>query len=452
MSIESRISRRTVLRGMGAVVALPLLESMQAQSLLGAAAPAKPAVRMAFLAIPNGVNVEAFTPTQEGTNWELPETLKPLEKFRKDINVFSGLTLNGGRALGDGAGDHARSAASFLTGAHPVKTAGADIKNGQSVDQCAAEHVGHLTRFASLELGVERSAQAGNCDSGYSCAYSSNISWRNETSPLAKEIDPREVFDRLFGVQDRAEMAKTRAKRDKYKKSVLDFVLEDAKSLHNRVGISDQRKLDEYLYAVREVEQRLVRVEKLGTPKDDESPNYPRPAGVPRDFSEHVRLMFDLMALAFQTDQTRIISFMYANEGSNRSYVPLDVKEGHHELSHHGRSKEKLEKIARIDKFHINEYAYLLEKLAGIQENGQRLLDNCMVMIGSGLGDGDRHNHDNLPIVLAGKGGGTIMTGRHIAYPKDTPLTNLYRSMLDRVGAKVDKFSDSTGPLAGLEG
>lgn len=451
MSMQPRISRRTMLRGMGAAVALPLLESMQPRMVWAAGEAAKPAVRMAFLAIPNGVNVESFTPNKEGTDWDLPASLEPLAKFKSDINVFSGLTLNGGRALGDGAGDHARSAASFLTGAHPTKTAGADIKNGQSADQAAAERIGHLTRFPSLELGIERSAQAGSCDSGYSCAYSSNIAWRNETSPLAKEIDPRSVFDRLFGAEEREEMSKTRAKRDKYKKSVLDFVLEDAKSLHNRLGISDQRKLDEYLYAVREIEQRLVRVEKLGSPKDDESPNYPRPAGVPRDFSEHVRLMFDLMALAFQTDQTRVISFMYANEGSNRSYTPVEVKEGHHELSHHGRNKEKLEKIARIDKYHMTEFNYLLEKLAGIQENGARLLDNCMIMIGSGLGDGDRHNHDNLPIVLAGKGGGTIATGRHIKYPFDTPLTNLYRSMLDRVGAKVDKFSDSTGPLPGLE-
>jgi len=450
--MQRRISRRTVLRGMGALMALPMLEAMQPQSVFGAAAADKPAVRMAFLAIPNGVNVEAFTPTKEGTDWELPTTLQPLEKFRQDINVFSGLTLNGGRALGDGAGDHARSAASFLTGAHPVKTAGADIKNGQSIDQATAERIGHLTRFASLELGIERSAQAGNCDSGYSCAYSSNIAWRNETSPLAKEIDPRSVFDRLFGVEERVEMAKNRAKRDKYKKSVLDFVLEDAKSLHNSLGISDQRKLDEYLYAVREVEQRLVRVEKLGTSKDDESPNYPRPAGVPRDFGEHVRLMFDLMVLAFQTDQTRIISFMYANEGSNRSYAPVEVTEGHHELSHHGRNQEKLDKIARIDKYHITEFAYLLEKLASVQENGGRLLDNCMVMIGSGLGDGDRHNHDNLPIVLAGRGGGTIATGRHIKYPQETPLTNLYVSMAQRLGAEMESFSDSNGTLPGLEG
>jgi hypothetical protein len=432
-------------------MALPLLEGMQVQRVFGAP-EAKAPVRMAFLAIPNGVNVEAFTPKEEGSQWELPPTLEPLAKYKNDINVLSGLTLNGGRALGDGAGDHARSAASFLTGAHPVKTAGADIKNGQSVDQAAAERIGSQTRFASLELGVERSAQAGNCDSGYSCAYSSNIAWRNETSPLAKEIDPRAVFDRMFGAAERAEERKVREKRDKYKKSVLDFVLEDAKSLENKLGISDRRKLDEYLYAVRDIEQRLVRVEKLVNPKEDESPNYPRPAGVPRDFGEHVRLMFDLMTLAFQTDQTRVITFMYANEGSNRSYVPVEVREGHHELSHHGRNKEKLEKIARIDKYHMTEYAYLLEKLSSVTENGTKLLDNCMVMIGSGLGDGDRHNHDNLPIVLAGRGGGTIQTGRHIKYAFDTPLTNLYRSMLTRVGATVEKFSDSTGELKGLEG
>ncbi|HTN77668.1 MAG TPA: DUF1552 domain-containing protein, partial [Pirellulaceae bacterium] len=318
MSTQPKISRRTVLRGLGTIMALPLLEAMQVSPILGAAkAVAKPTVRMAFFAIPNGVNVENWTPKTDGTQWELPSTLEPIAKFKSDVNVLSGLTLNGGRALGDGPGDHARSAASFLTGAHPVKTSGADIKNGQSVDQAAAERIGHLTRFPSLELGIERSAQAGSCDSGYSCAYSSNIAWRNESSPLAKEIDPRAVFDRLFGSAGE-EQDKNREKRDKYKKSILDFVQDDAKSLQRKLGISDQRKLDEYLYAVREVEQRLVRTDKLEHSKEDQSPNYPRPAGVPREFSDHVRLMFDMLALAFQTDSTRVISFMYANEGSNR--------------------------------------------------------------------------------------------------------------------------------------
>lgn len=453
MTNQPKISRRTVLRGLGTVIALPLLEAMQASPILAASTPAavKPAVRMAFLAIPNGVNVKDWTPEKEGTDWAITPSLEPIAKFKSDVNVISGLTLNGGRALGDGPGDHARSAASFLTGAHPVKTSGADIKNGQSVDQAAAERIGHLTRFASLELGIERSAQAGSCDSGYSCAYSSNIAWRNETSPLAKEIDPRAVFDRLFG-EVGAEMDKNRAKRDKYKKSILDFALADAKNLQRQLGISDQRKLDEYLYAVREIEQRLVRVDKLQHSKEDDSPNYPRPAGVPREFSDHVRLMMDLMALAFQTDSTRVITFMYANEGSNRSYPAIEVREGHHELSHHGRDQEKLTKIAKIDKYHMAEYAYLLEKLAGIQENGQRLIDNCMIMIGSGIGDGDRHNHDDLPVVMAGRAGGSIATGRHIKYPFDTPMTNLYRSMLERVGAPVDQFADSNGLLKGLEG
>jgi hypothetical protein len=431
-------------------MALPMLEAMLPRTALAAAA-AKPTVRMAFLAIPNGVNVANWTPKAEGTAWEITPTLEPLTKFKSEINVLSGLTLNGGRALGDGAGDHARSAASFLTGAHPAKTAGADIKNGISVDQAAAQRIGELTRYPSLELGIERSAQSGNCDSGYSCAYSSNIAWRNETSPLTKETDPRALFDRLFGASGE-ELAKGREKRDKYKKSILDFVLEDAKTLQNKIGITDQRKLDEYLYAVRQIEQRLVRVQKLEHSKEDDSPNYQRPAGVPRDFSEHVRLMFDLMTLAFQTDSTRVITFMYANEGSNRSYPTVEVKEGHHELSHHGSDKDKLEKIGRIDKFHVTEYAYLLEKLSGIEENGQKLLDNCMVMIGSGLGDGNAHNHHDLPVVMAGKGGGTIATGRHIKYAQDTPMTNLYRSMLQRIGAPVDKFGDSTGLLDKLEG
>jgi hypothetical protein len=450
MNSQPKLSRRTVLRGLGTVVALPLLEAMLPNTLLAGAAPSKPPVRMAFFSIPNGVNLERWTPQGEGAQWEVPATMQALARYKSEMLVLGGMTLNGGRPLGDGAGDHARSAASFLTGAHPAKTSGADIKNGQSIDQAAAERIGSLTRFPSLELGIERSAQAGNCDSGYSCAYSSNIAWRSETSPLAKEIDPRAVFDRLFG-EVGAELDKSRAKRDKYRKSILDFVQEDAKGLHRQLGISDQRKLDEYLYAVREIEQRLVRVDKLGQSKDDESPNYPRPVGVPRDFSDHVRLMFDLIALAFQTDSTRVISFMYANEGSNRSYPAAEVREGHHQLSHHGRDKEKLEKIGRIDKYHLDEFAYLVDKLAQIKEPNGTLLDNSMLMIGSGIGDGDRHNHENLPILLVGRGGGTIKTGRHVRYPTETPLTNLYRAMLERVGAPVKAFGDSTGVLEGLD-
>jgi hypothetical protein len=419
---------------------------------MGAAAKGgKPPVRMALLCVPNGKNMDDWTPKTEGTDFEMRPILEPVAKFKSQMLLLSGLTLNGARALGDGPGDHARSCAAFLTGAHPKKTHGADIKNGISVDQAAAEAIGKLTRLPSLELGLERGAQSGNCDSGYSCAYSSNLSWRTPTSPVAKEINPAAVFDRVFGNQDLDEQTKSRSKRQRYKKSVLDFVLEDANDLRRKLGATDQQKLDEYLYAVRDIERRIDGADKLSGPEED-VPDYPRPAGVPRQFDEHIRLMFDLMALAFQTDSTRVISFMYVNEGSNRSYKEIGVPEGHHDLSHHGKNKDKLEKISKINRFHVSHLAYLLEKLSEVQEGEGSLLDNCMVMYGSGIGDGNRHNHDDLPIALFGKGGGTVQPGRHVRYAKETPLTNLYLSMLDRMNVPVTSFGDSTGRLDRLDG
>lgn len=444
MTRSTGISRRTVLRGLGTAVALPWLEASLPRVARGAEAP-KPPVRMAFLCVPNGMHMPNWKPDKEGTHFELKPTLQPIEKFKSHMLQLSGLALDGGRAHGDGPGDHARSCASFLTGAHPKKTHGADIKNGISVDQVAAQKIGDKTQFPSLELGIERGAQSGNCDSGYSCAYSANMSWRTETSPVAKEIDPTAVFDRLFGGADSQEQGLAKAKRSRYRKSVLDFVLEDAKQLQQRLGASDKRKLDEYLYAVRDIERRIGGADKLAG--SEQGINYSRPAGVPAKFEDHTKLLFDLMTLAFQTDSTRVISFMYANEGSNRNYTEVGVSQGHHSLSHHGNKAEKQAQISKINHFHITLLTHFLERLSSIPEGNGTLLDNSMILYGSGLGDGNRHNHDDLPVVVFGKGGGALKTGQHQVHPDNTPLTNLYRSMLEIAGAGVDSFSDSTGLL-----
>jgi hypothetical protein len=444
------VSRRTILRGLGTAVALPLLDVMSPTRLLSAAdAPATAPLRMAFFYVPNGMHMFDWTPRKGGQGFDLPPTLARLADHRDSFNVLTGLALDGARAHGDGGGDHARSVAAFLTGAHPRKTNGADIQNGISIDQLTAKSVGDATRFASLELGLEASAQAGNCDSGYSCAYASNMSWRGPTNPMAKEIDPAALFDRLFAGQAVKETKRAKSVREKYRKSVLDFVLEDAQRLRKTLPAVDQRKLDEYLYSVRDVEKRLSGTSRLRLTEDG-VPDYPRPSGVPRGMSEHAELMMDMVTLAMQTDSTRILSFMFSNAGSNRSYPEIDVSEGHHELSHHGKSKDKQANIAKINRFHIDRFAYLLARLKQVHEGSGTLLDNCMLVYGSGISDGDRHNHDDLPIILAGGGGGRIRTGRHIRYQNGTPMCNLYLWMMQQMGVKADRFGDSTAALTNL--
>ncbi|MFK8112638.1 MAG: DUF1552 domain-containing protein [Rubripirellula sp.] len=445
--MANSLSRRTVLRGLGTAVALPLLDVMSSTRLLSAATPTgKPPLRMGFFYVPNGAHMPDWTPKQDGFKFDLPPTLARLSDQKETFNVLTGLTLDGARSHGDGGGDHARSVAAFLTGAHPRKTNGADIQNGISVDQVTAKYVGDKTRFSSLELGLEASAQAGNCDSGYSCAYASNMSWRGPSNPVAKEIDPGLLFDRLFGGQAVKETKRAKSAREKYRKSVLDFVLEDAQRLHKTLPAVDQRKLDEYLYSVRHVEKRLSGAERLRLTEDG-VPDYPRPSGVPRELSKHAELMMDMVALAMQTDSTRILSFMFTNAGSNRSYPEINVSEGHHELSHHGKSEHKQISIAAINRFHIERFGYLLQRLRQIHEGQGTLLDNCMLVYGSGISDGDRHNHDDLPILLAGGAGGKIKTGRHIRYKNGTPLCNLYLWMMQQMGAKADKFGDSNGVI-----
>ena len=451
MSHKWQLSRRTALRGLGAAMALPLLDAMQPALAMagGGADPTRAPRRMAFIFVPNGVNVPHWTPKSVGYDFDLPYILKPLAQVKDDVLVLSGLTHDKGRANGDGPGDHARSASVFLTGCQPHKTSGSNIRVGVSVDQVAAQQIGKLSRFSSLELGCDRGKNAGNCDSGYSCAYSSNISWSSPSTPVAKETNPRLVFERLFANQVTSAVAESRGRRDVFHQSILDFVAEDARQLRSRLGSVDRGKLDEYLTGVREIERRVVRAEKMEAIQDTLA-GVSKPEGIPDNYQEHIRLICDMMVLAFQGDQTRIVTCMFANAGNNRSYRPIGVSEGHHNLSHHGNDPEKLNKIRRINRFHVAQLAYLLERLKSIREGEHTLLDNSMIVYGSGLSDGNAHNNENLPVLVAGRGGGTIDTGRHVRYEYETPVTNLFLSLLDRMGANVDSLGDSTGRLSRL--
>lgn len=424
-------------------MALPALEVMFPTTAL--AMSAKAPVRMGFIFVPNGMSMPQWKPATVGSLGDLPPALQPLSQVRSSINVLSGLAQANAFPLGDGPGDHARSAATWLTGVHPKKTAGADIHVGISADQVAAMRLGAATAFPSLELGCEAGAIAGNCDSGYSCAYSSSISWRGESQPMAKETNPRLVFERLFG--DGSEDAlESRAKRDRYRMSILDFVLDEANGLRSKLGGRDKIKLDEYLTGVREIELRIQKAEKAA--KLTHNANIP--LNTPVDFGEHIRLMGDMMVLAFQTDLTRVCTFMIANEGSNRAYPEIGVPDGHHEMSHHGTDPERLRKKLAIDTFHVRQLAYILEKMASIKEPGGTLLENSLIVYGGGISDGDRHNHDELPILLAGHGGGKLAGGQHLVYEHGTPLNNLFLAMLDKYGIPVETLGDSTGRLTPL--
>lgn len=447
--MKERLSRRTVLKGIGTAISLPVLEAMLPGGALAQSVQQKQkAVRMAFVFVPNGMNMQHWTPAAEGSAFQLSSTLEPLAKVKDSLSVYTGLAQRNAFALGDGPGDHARSTAVWLTGVHPKKTAGADIKNGPSVDQIAAQRIGDRTKFASLEIGCERGAQAGDCDSGYSCAYSSSIAWRSETTPVAKEVNPRLVFERLFGSGEAGEEAEARFRRERYRKSILDLVMEDALALSQQLGKRDAQKLDEYLAGVREIEKRLERIEKENPTAFLDASQ--RPKGIPADYGEHIRLMGDMMVLAFQADLTRISTFMLANDGSNRPFRDIGITDGHHDISHHANEAAKLEKKRQIDRWQVEQVAYVLERMQSVKELDGTLLDNSMVVFGAGISDGNRHNHDDLPILMAGKGGGSIKAGRHVRFPKDTPMTNLFITMLDKVGVDVEKLGDSTGKLQGL--
>jgi len=439
---RKHLPRRTVLKGLGAFIALPWLDAMRPAF----AAPAPAPTRMAFVYIPNGVIMPAWTPVQDGPGFELPRILKPLEAHRDDLFVLSGLAHHNADPLGDGPGDHARAAACFLTGVHPRKTAGADIAAGVSADQIAAARIGGDTRFPSLELGCEESRTVGDCDSGYSCAYINSVAWRGPASPLPPQVNPRLVFERLFGSGDGPRDPAARARRAAYRESILDLVQDDARRIARDVGPADRRKLDEYLYAVREIEKRI---QNAAANPPQFTPDIDRPAGVPLYFSEQLKLMYDLLAAAFQGGLTRVATMMVGREGSTRVYWELDMSDPHHSLTHHQGDPERIEKVTRINCFHAEHLAYFLSRLKSVQEGDGTLLDHSMIVYASAIADGNRHTHANLPVLLAGRGGG-LKPGRHVGFPRGTPMTNLYVTMLDRMGVHADTIGDSNGEVRGL--
>src|SRR3954463_13806035 len=394
--------------------------------------------RMVFVYVPNGIDMRNWTPAADGRAFELPKILNPLASVQDDLLVLSGLTDHGGMALGDGPGDHARASASFLTGVHPKKTAGSDISVGISVDQLAAQKIGSATRLASLELGCEDGHLAGNCDSGYSCAYVNSISWRTPTVPNPPEVNPRAVFERLFGTDESAGDPAARARTARYQQSILDLVSDDTRRLQGGLGATDRRKLDEYFTAVREVERQVEMMERQIASNSVAAPSLAKPDGIPIEFADHARLMFDLLAIALQTDTTRISTFMLAREGSTRSYREIGVPEGHHGLSHHRNDPALMDKIAKVNRHHMEQFAYFLRKLKATPDGDGTLLDHTMVVYGSGISDGNRHNHDNLPVLLAG-GSRVVRSGRHVRFAEATPVANLYLSMLDTMGVSTDK-------------
>lgn len=441
MITRKALPRRTFLRGMGAAVGLPFLDAMTPAF----AAASKTPVRMAFVYVPNGIDMRHWNPASDGPLGELPRILKPLEPFKQDITLLSNLTHNNGRALLDGAGDHGRCCGSYLTGIQPRKSA-VDIKAGISCDQIVANKIGSLTRFPSLEIGIEDARQAGDCDSGYSCAYTNNLAWRSETQPLPPILDPRKLFERLFG--NGAELSpEARARQNKYRRSILDFVTEDTKKLQRELGPTDKRKLDEYLSSIREIERQIAKAEKDNS---QVNPGMDKPYGVPADFAEHFKLMTDMMTVAMQADLSRVYTFLVTREGTSRPYREIGIADGHHPLTHHRNDPAMLEKVTQINHYHMMQFAAWVEKLKSIREGDGSLLDNSMIVYGAGLSDGNRHTHEDLPTLIVGRASNHIKPGRRIIYRRETPMSNLFLTMMDIMGVHAEHFGDSTGRVDGL--
>lgn len=447
----SLINRRRFLRGMGACLSLPAFEALSSRA---AAAPAFATTatgaphRMAFIYFPNGAIHDQWWPQSSGNNFTLGNTLAPLESLKHRLQVVSGLSHANAEAGNDGAGDHARANGTFLTGVRVKKTAGSDIHAGVSIDQIAAQHIGQTTRFASLELSTDPHRKSGGCDSGYSCAYESNLAWRSPTSPLSPESNPRLVFERLFGAGAPGERSANLLRRRAQQKSILDFVMDDAKSVQQQLTHRDKAKLDEYLTGVREIEQRITAAERFPIPGD---PAMETPAGIPTAYDQYIKLMFEMMALAFETDSTRVASLLLAHDGSNRAFGEIGIAEGHHSLSHHRNDPDMIAKVARIDRFYVEQLAGFLNLLESKKDaDGQSILHNSTIVYGCGNSDGNRHTHSNLPILVAGNGGGKLNPGRYLQLP-DTPMCNLYLNLLDHAGVPpLDRFGDSTGRLADI--
>jgi len=439
---KKSLPRRTFLRGLGTTLALPLLDSMV--PALAATGAMKPAIRLAFVYHPVGMIMSRWTPAAEGKAFEFTPTMKALEPFRERMVVLSGLAQVNGRALGDGAGDHAREGATWLTGVHPRKTEGAGIRAGISADQIAANELGKITQLGSLELGLESPSLAGGCDSGYSCAYTNTLSWRSPTTPLPVEVNPRMVFERLFGDGDSTDPAARLAVIEE-QRSILDYVAGSIDRLETKLGKSDRTKLSEYLEAIRDIERRIQKAEQQNAQVN--LPIMERPSSVPEEFDDYARLMMDLQVMAFQTDMTRVITLMLGRAGSNRSYRNIGVSDGHHSITHQQNDPVKINNVAKIDAHLVKTFAYLLDKMKSTPDGDGNLLDHSMIVYGSSLSDANAHTHHDLPIVLVGGGAGQIKGGRHVRYPKDTPMNNLLVNVLDKAGVRIDNFGDSTGKL-----
>jgi hypothetical protein len=445
------LNRRRFLRGLGACLALPAFESVRPFATraaeAGAAKLATTAggtpLRMAFVYFPNGAIQKNWWPGGTGKDFQLARTMEPLAKVKHQLQIFGGLDHVNATPGPDGAGDHARASGTFLTGVRVKKTAGSDIHAGISIDQVVANQIGHLTRFPSLELTTDAVRKSGNCDSGYSCAYQYNLAWRSPTQPVAPEPNPRLLFERMFGAGARGERAKNLALRQHQQRSILDFVLDDARSLQRNMTARDKDKLEEYLTSVREIETRIEKSERFGAPAD---PMQDTPAGIPPRYDDYIQVMFDMMVLAFQTDTTRISTFLLANEGSNRTFPELEIPEGHHYLTHHQGKQEMIDKVADIDLWYMKQFAKFIEKMEATKDiDGKSLLHNSMIVYGSGHADANRHTHTNLPVILAGGGGGKLTPGR-FTKAGDIPMSNLLLSMADRMGATgVERLGDSSG-------
>jgi hypothetical protein len=444
MLSRKALPRRAFLKGAGIALGLPFLDAMT--PAFADTKAAAPPVRLAWFYTPNGIDMRHWTPAAEGPLQEMAGILAPLEPVKKEILVLSNLTANWGRPLLVGAGDHGRALAAYMTGVQVYRTAGADLKLGVSADQLAANANGHLTKLPSLEIGLEEIRQAGNCDNGYSCAYAYNVSWKTETQPLPPISDPRNLFERLFG-SDVVEPPEAHARRLMMRRSILDQVIGDTHKLESTLGGSDRRKLDEYLTSIREIEQQVQLAEREGLVID---PGIEKPFGVPPEFPDYFRLMTDMMLVAFKADITRISTIMIGREGSTRAYPEIGVSDGHHPLTHHMGNMQMLDKVRQINALHLKLFAEFVQKLKATREGDSNLLDQSLIVYGSGLSDGNIHTHDQLPTLLAGRGGNFVSPGRHIVYQRETPVANLFATMIERVGVRPEHVGDSTGRLAGL--
>ena len=436
------LPRRTVLRGLGATLALPLLDCMVPALTAQSRTAAAPIRRFGVFYVPNGMSMPYWYPKTAGPLTELPPTLRSLEAFKDRVLLCGGLDDESANLV-KGGGDHARSAGTFLTCVPYKMTNGADVFNSVSMDQIAARELSKETQLASLELGIESNAMLGNCDGGASCAYTNTIAWRTPTTPLPIENDPRAVFERMFGTSGSTD-PEARLARMRRDRSILDLVGDELNGLERVVGPGDQVKLAEYLEALRDIERRIEMAERQNT---RELPVVDQPVGVPNDYAEHARIMMDLLALAYQTDLTRISTFMLAREVSGRAYPQIGVSDSHHPLSHHQDEPAKLERLHRINEFHVQQLAYLVARLDALPEGDGSMLDSTLFLYGTGISDSNTHFHDDLPIALIGGRNAGIKGGRYVRYPEDTPLANLHVSILEKLGVPVEAFGDSTGRL-----